>query len=177
MPEKNAARAITPESRVGELLETYPQLEEVLISISPTYKALRNPVLRRTVARVATLRQVARVGNVPLAALVNRLRAEVGQGEAEMTAEAEAAAAEAPGWAAETAAARRYDARADIESGGHPMPTVMAELAKLAPGEVFMLLTPFEPAPLIDVAKQKGYAAFTRRAESDLFYTFFRKGE
>ena len=31
---------ITPDSRVGEVLERYPQLEDTLISISPAYKSL-----------------------------------------------------------------------------------------------------------------------------------------
>jgi len=42
---------ITPQIKVAELLETYPQLEEVLIDLSPTFKKLKNPVLRRTIAR------------------------------------------------------------------------------------------------------------------------------
>src|SRR5512134_520384 len=77
MPEC-AAAAITPESRVGDLLERWPALEEVLVSMSPHFRALRNPILRRTVARVATLRQVASVGGVPLGTLVERLRAAAG---------------------------------------------------------------------------------------------------
>ena len=43
------------------------------------FSALKNPVLRRTVAKVTTLRQAAKVGNVELTDMINRLREEVGQ--------------------------------------------------------------------------------------------------
>ena len=44
--ENEAKIPITPETKVGEMLEAYPQLEEVLLEISPTFRKLRNPVLR-----------------------------------------------------------------------------------------------------------------------------------
>lgn len=43
--------AITPETRVGELLDAYPQLEEALIRMAPAFAKPKNPLLRRTVAR------------------------------------------------------------------------------------------------------------------------------
>jgi hypothetical protein len=76
MPE--CAAAITPDSKIGDLLERWPELEEVLLGISPHFKALKNPVLRRTIAKVATLRQVATVSGVALGVLVERLRAGAG---------------------------------------------------------------------------------------------------
>ena len=57
----NAAFNITPETKVGALLDNYPDIEELLISLSPSFKKLRSPVLRKTVAKVANLRQVAQV--------------------------------------------------------------------------------------------------------------------
>ena len=49
---------ISPKTKVGELLDNYPDLESVLMEMSPAFEKLRNPVLRKTVARVATLQQV-----------------------------------------------------------------------------------------------------------------------
>ncbi len=74
----NRMMDITPDTKVGPLLENRPELESVLMEISPKYTALKNPVLRRTVAKVATLRQVARVGDVPLADLIRKLREAAG---------------------------------------------------------------------------------------------------
>ena len=55
---------ISPKTKVLQLIETYPQLEDVLIEFAPAFKKLKNPVLCKTVARIATLQKAAAVGNV-----------------------------------------------------------------------------------------------------------------
>ena len=78
---------ISPKTKVGELLDHFPNLESVLMEMSPAFEKLKNPILRKTVARVATLQQVAVVGGLNVNEIVNRLRKEVGQssGEADST--------------------------------------------------------------------------------------------
>src|SRR5689334_23166994 len=70
---------ILPETRIGDLIERYPQVEDVLIAMAPAFRKLKNPILRRSVGKVASLRQAAAVAGMPVADVVNRLRAEVGQ--------------------------------------------------------------------------------------------------
>ncbi|NIP23979.1 MAG: DUF1858 domain-containing protein, partial [Phycisphaerae bacterium] len=52
----------------------YPELEETLISIAEPFKKLKNPLLRKSIAKIATLKHISAVGNVPLNDLVNELR-------------------------------------------------------------------------------------------------------
>ncbi len=169
------AATITPDSRLGEVLERWPELEQVLVELSPHFRALRNPVLRRTVAKVATLRQVSKVSGVGLGVLVATRRAGAGLAPAAAEEEAGEIAAERPAWADERSAARSHDARAAIEAGEHPMPRVMADLAALADGEVYALVTPFEPAPLVDLARGKGFLAFSVAEGDALVRTYFRR--
>ncbi len=166
---------VTPDSKVGELLERWPALERVLVEISPHFEALQNPVLRRTVAKVATLRQVAKVSGVPLAVLIERLRAGAGLPPVSVAAEDDGSPPARPDWAAAGAIVRSLDARADIEAGEHPMPAVMRELAQLAPGQVFELVTPFVPAPLVDLAREKGYDGRCLTEAPGLVRTWFRR--
>jgi len=70
---------IMPTTKVAALLDHFPQLEDVLIGMAPPFRKLKNPVLRKSVAKVASLRQAAAVGRVPVVELVNKLRAAVGQ--------------------------------------------------------------------------------------------------
>jgi uncharacterized protein (DUF2249 family) len=166
---------ITPDTKIGDLLERYPKLEDVLIGLSPTYKALKNPVLRRTVAKVATLHQVSKVGNVPIGSLIDTLRSAVGQETGHVYEEGAAVNEARPAWARAEAVVRTFDARALIQAGSHPMPQVMSDLNALKPGEVYALVTPFVPAPLIDLASQKGFAAWSGREESDTVRTYFTR--
>ena len=76
---KESKITISPKTKVGELLDAYPELEPVLMAMSPAFEKLKNPVLRRTVARVATLQQVSVVGGVNIEEMIRRLRKEAGQ--------------------------------------------------------------------------------------------------
>jgi len=175
MPE--CAATITPDSRLGDLLARWPELEDVLRELSPHFKALQNPVLRRTVAKVATLRQVSTVSGVSLGVLVARLRAGAGLAPAPALEEERRAPTERPPWAEERQVTRTHDARAAIEAGEHPMQQVMADLARLADGEVYALVTPFVPAPLVDLARGKGYEAVSVTEGEALVRSYFRRAD
>lgn len=165
---------ITPDLKVGALLQHYPEVEEALIALSPEFRRLRNPVLRRTVARLATLRQVAQVGGVALGTLITTLRRAAGveKGPSGPSEESEEGAApERPAWVRDPVAV--LDARDLIEGGGHPLPMVMEGLKALGPGEVFLLVTPFVPSPLVGVANQKGYDAWTDASREGEVRTYF----
>lgn len=174
-PETAAGGNITPDSRIGELLERWPALEDVLIDLSPRYRALKNPVLRRTVAKVATLRQVSAVGGVPLGILIEKLRAAAGLAPLAVAEEGGGARAERPAWAAPAAVTRTNDARAAIEAGDHPLPRVMADLAALRDADVYELVTPFVPAPLVDLAREKGFESVSVSEGEALVRTYFRR--
>ena len=164
---------ITPETRVGRMLERWPELEEVLIGMAPEFQRLRNPVLRKTVAKVATLRQVAKVGGVPLGTLVTRLREAAGLSGGGAF-EDETQATTRPAWASPERVVARLDARPIIEGGGHPLEEVMRGLTALEPGQCFELVTPFVPAPLIARAEARGFAAWTEPGEGRVRTLFGR---
>ena len=68
---------LTPKTTVHTLLKEYPFLLDFLAGYHPEFKKLTNPVLRRTVGRMATLDAVAEQGNVPLNRLTDDIASEV----------------------------------------------------------------------------------------------------
>ena len=68
---------ITPKTTVHTLLKEYPFLLEYLAAYHPEFGKLTNPVLRRTMGRMATLDKAAQLANVPLNQLMNDLAGEV----------------------------------------------------------------------------------------------------
>jgi hypothetical protein len=167
---------ITPDTKIGALLEEHPELEEVFLSLSPAFAKLRNPILRKTIGKVATLRQVAQIGDLPLADLINRLRRETGEEAGyKETHPATVEASEMPSWVDDSAVAMTYDARSDLAAGMHPVQRVMQDLSALAEGKLYILITPFVPIPLIEMAAQKGYAGWTKEEAKGVLKTYFRK--
>jgi uncharacterized protein (DUF2249 family) len=169
--------AITPDLKIGALLDAYPELEQVLVEMAPEFKKLRNPVLRRTVAKLASLRQAARVGGVSLGEMIGRLRRAAGIEEAWTSEETVGADKSGrPGWLDENRLVETFDAREMIETGGHPLPVVMDAIGKLEPGQIYAIVTPFEPAPMIDKVREEGYLAWCERVEAEKYRTYFGRG-
>lgn len=169
--------SITPETRVGELLDTFPEAEAALIAIAPKFEALKNPVLRRTVAKVATLEQAARVADMPVNELVRALRSALGQdggGVEDGGAEADGGG-EPPGWITD-GTRREFDADAMLAGGETPVGKVSEALAGMAVGEAILIRSSFQVAPLIDAMKGRGHEVFTRKVGEDAWEAWVRKG-
>jgi hypothetical protein len=167
---------ITPKTKVLALLEAYPRLEDILIGMVPAFKKLKNPVLRRTVARVATLQQAAAVGNVQPGELINRLRREVGQ---DLYGENAGATYHTlrPGWFDAKLVARELDARTMLAAGEQPVNQVMADFGAMPAGTIYKLNAPFLPAPLIDKGTSLGLDHWLVQDGEESFTVYFYKGK
>lgn len=72
---------ITRETKIHHLLETYPYLLDFLAGLRPEFAKLRNPVLRNTVARVASLATVAEMGEMGVEELIDDVTNEIARHE------------------------------------------------------------------------------------------------
>lgn len=173
---KNEKLIITPKTKVLQLIETYPELENVLIEYAPAFKKLKNPVLRKTVARIATLQQAASIGNVKVEDLINRLRTEVGQDLLSIESQTNYNSSQ-PVWFNEEKIAVELDVREMLDAGEHPVNQVVSDLKDLKTGEVYKLLAPFLPAPLIDKASSLGFLHWVDKMSEEEFEIYFIKEE
>lgn len=166
---------ITPDTTVHELLETYPELEEKLIAMAPPFAKLNNPLLRNSVAKIATLKHISSVGAIPLNDLINTIRTEVGQPASAERYQDEEYFSPKPDW---FSADKIAISLTEGELGDDEKMTVVAvlrEAKNVNPGEIIALTTTFLPAPGIDTMKSKGYWVWTMRGEGDKVHTYFMK--
>jgi hypothetical protein len=166
---------ITPQTIVADLLNEYPMLEDKLIEIAPVFKKLKNPVLRKTIAKVTSLKQAAVIGNVTLPELINQLRKEVGQETLISDKEEAIINSDKPKWIIEENIKLVYDARDDLENGVHPVSKVVRDIETLSQDEIYLLITPFLPLPLIDIINKKGFTSHADKTEEDKFLTYIKK--
>ncbi len=155
---------ITSQTKLFDLLEAYPQLESQIMNIAPPFQNLKNPVLRRTVGKLATLEKVAQVGGMEASNLVNTLRRAVGQQE--LSAQATFSpkveiprAADDPDWLAGEAQFT-IDGTELLRRGEVPLGRVNELLGKLEPGRFLLLLTNFEPSPILEAMQKQNRKVF-----------------
>jgi hypothetical protein len=166
---------ITPKTKVLHLIEAYPQLEDVLIKYVPAFSKLKNPLLRRTVAKIATLQQAASIGNVKAGDLINLLRKEVGQ-ELLNSTDDTLYNTKKPSWYNETLIEKEFDIREMLAAGEQPVNQVISDLNHLTAGRIYKLTSPFLPAPLIDKAISLKIDHWVLKAD-DLVLVYFYQGE
>jgi hypothetical protein len=152
---------ITMKTTVARLLEQHPQLEDLLIAQAPAFKRLKHPILRRTVARVTTIRQAAEVGGVDADALLATLRRAAGQSSAAEHCEETGAAVETlkaePEWT------KRFDERISIdaddllEAGRTPFQEAFARARALTPTQLLEVGVSFKPAPMVRMLEKAGH--------------------
>lgn len=166
---------ITPQTRIGEFLDAYPELEELLIGLSPAFQKLKNPVLRRTIGRVATFQQVAVVGNIPLETIINSLRKAAGQNQTNEIMSTDNNLNEKPSWFDAAAISETFDAREMLQTGQHPLAEVIKRTNEMKSGSIFELITPFTPMPLIEKVNANGCSAYVVSVSDSEIHTYFFK--
>ena len=171
-------RAITLQTKVWEFLEDYPELESDLLNLSPAFAKLKNPILRRTIAKVTSLQQAASIAGIPAGELVMILRraaGESGQLNGISTSESDSKVAgeegdesgkytgERPEWFTSERVVKIFDAVSVINSGDVPMSQILKSANELNKGEIFEFKTPFLPTPILDILNGKGYLVWSEK--------------
>jgi len=165
---------ISPKTKILQIIEAYPQLEEVLIDYVPAFEKLKNPVLRKTVARIATVQQAATIGNVKIEDLINTLRKEIGQDEFNMAEETQYNWTQ-PVWHQPELIVKQFDIRDMLNAGEQPVNQVISDLNGLGSNEIYEVIAPFIPAPLIDKAMSLKIEHWVEKKDAESFFVYFRK--
>jgi len=150
----------------------------VLFDVSNAFRQLKNPVLRRTVARVTTLQQAALVGGIRVEELVNKLRDAACMSNYEGNDSGPAPIAfegEVPIWFSANKIGAQLDAREMLNRGEHPVGQVLADLTALPDGSIYELTAPFFPAPLIDKATAIGFRHYVKMISPEEYRIYFAR--
>ena len=163
---------IAPKTKIAELIDAYPALEQVLVDYVPAFEKLKNPILRKTVARITTLQQAAAIGGVNAEDLINHLRKEVGLDQFSGVAAA-GYTTERPSWFSDARIVAGLDASGMLTAGEQPVNQVIADLQAMDQGDIYKLEAPFLPAPLVDKASSLGISHWVTQEDGQVFVVYF----
>ncbi len=167
-------KEITLQTTIAELLNDYEGMKDILIGINPKFKKLNNPILRRTLAKVATVKQAAFVGSMDPLELLNALRKAVGQSQIDERIEkVSEPSSELPSWYEEPKAV--LNANDLLAEDKNPLAEVVITFKKLKTGDIIELHADFWPEPLIEELEKKGYLVACQKVDEKLFKTFIKK--
>lgn len=176
--------------RLAEMLRRDEHLIETLIAESPAFRGLRNPLMRKTMGRLATVEQAARVAGVDPHLLTERLNRALTRSLVPTNPAATArntdthsirrsdmptAQSDLPPALASLPPERitDLDVREDLRSGQEPFSRIMTARRELPRGGVLRLRAIFEPVPLYSVMAKQGFDHWTEKLSSDDWRVWF----
>lgn len=167
---------INAQTKIGELLDAYPQLEDVLIELSPSFAKLKNPVLRKTVGRIASLRQAADIGGLNVGEMISVLRKASGQESSSINITSDVKTQDTvTEWFDEKNVFLTFNASNIIERGESPMKDILEVANLIDENKIMLLITPFIPVPILELLESKGYKTWSRNYKEDEVHTYIRK--
>jgi DUF438 domain-containing protein len=125
-----------PTTKVARLLEEHPHLLDFLADYAPGFDKLRNPLLRKTLGRAATLEMAAGMGRVDVKRLLADIRREIEQHSATAESAGEHAGPAPRGGTADESAQRKEILKGIIRElhRGGDVASLQARFTELAAG-------------------------------------------
>ncbi|MCC7301568.1 MAG: DUF2249 domain-containing protein [Bacteroidia bacterium] len=170
---------INADTKIAAVIKAHPGALEAIISLSPKFNKLRNPVLRKLMASRTSLFTASKVGGCsvndfflklePLGFTIDRTTA---PSEDHFTAEK-------PGFMnnIQQLSVETLDVRPVIAEGKDPFSSIMQKINELPADSVLLLINTFAPVPLLNILSKQGFEYFVEHKNDDLVHTyFFRKG-
>ncbi len=168
---------INSETKISALIKTNSQAIETIISVSPSFTKLRNPLLRGILASRTSISDAARIGKCEIEELFQALVRIGFELEDDSTGKqdmSEEIANPKILKAIKSSKINSLDVRPTLERGGDPFNEIMRELMLLQDGYGLEVINSFEPTPLIKIARDKGFDSLVK-TEGDVVFTYFLK--
>ncbi|HEX5436137.1 MAG TPA: DUF2249 domain-containing protein [Gemmatimonadaceae bacterium] len=173
-----SARPVRASDRVSDVLARDERLVEVFARQSPHFARLRNPGMRRVMARLVSVEQAARICGAEPSALVRELNRALGVDDALPHTADDAAGSMRDHQHALPPGLRpvELDVREDLRQGREPFSRIMAAVGALRADEALCLRATFEPVPLFAVMQKRGFQHLSEQVDADDWRVWFYRG-
>jgi uncharacterized protein (DUF2249 family) len=167
---------ITANTKIAAILKQNPQALDAIISISPKFEKLRNPLLRKIMASRTTLAAASKAGGCSVEDFFHQL-APLGFEIDNSIKTVEENQKPLPQFLQSLTKENivELDVRPVIASGSDPFQIIMEKIKSLQQGQVLKIVNTFEPSPLIQLLGKKGFESYVDTISDNLIETYFYK--
>lgn len=169
---------INANTKIASLIRLHPDALETIVSISPKFTKLRNPILRKVIAGRTSIAMASRIGGCSVDDFFNKLQP-LGF-EIDATAVAIEKADEVkrvPEFMKNIPADKisELDVRPVIDNGKDPLTFILQKVKALETGSVLKIINSFEPTPLRLLLGKQGFESYAEVISDELVNTYFYK--
>ncbi|MCO6494437.1 MAG: DUF2249 domain-containing protein [Bacteroidetes bacterium] len=161
-------------TKISKILKEHPDALEAIVSISPKFNKLRNPLLRKLMAARTSISMASKIGGVKVEDFFDKLKPLGFEIDTAYVEETEAASMVTPDFIKnlKTENTVELDVRPILDSGGDPLNTIMMNVNKLSSQQALKIINTFEPTPVIMILEKRGFVAYTEIINDNLVHTY-----
>lgn len=167
---------INANTKISHLLKQNASALDAIVSISPKFEKLRNPLLRKVMAPRTTIAAASKMGGCSVDEFFQKLKPLGFDIDSDAPlAEDKKKAVPAVFIQLTKEQLTELDVRPVIASGKDPLNIIMEAVKKIQAGQVLKIINTFEPTPLILLLEKKGFESYVETIGEDLVETYFHK--
>lgn len=172
-------KTINANTKIATLLKESPDALEAIISISPKFNKLRNPLLRKLMAARTSINMASKVGGCTVNDFLKKLEPLGFTIEKNIIADDGTNQKQVPEFVQKISVTDivTLDIRAVIESGKDPLNLILKAVKQLQLGQVIKLINSFEPVPLVLLLEKQGFESYIETINENLVNTYFHKNQ
>lgn len=166
---------INANTKLSVILKERPDALEAIVSISPKFQKLRNPILRKIMASRTSIQMAASIGNCKVEDFYLQLSAfgfqSVNNDSTNEPTEFRPLYIQSIG----NYEIIDFDVRPILEQGNDPLKSIMNKIKELKFGQILRIINSFRPTPLMQLLNDKGFESYAERIADDVFHIYFHQ--
>jgi len=169
---------INAHTKIASLLKQHPGALEAIVSLSPKFTKLRNPILRKVIAARTSIAMASKIGGCCVDDFFNKLQPlgfTIDKAAAKMEKHIENKPI--PGFMKNLSPGQiiELDVRPIIKAGQDPLNIIVQKVKDMEAGAVLKIINSFEPTPLMHLLGKQGFESYAEGINEELVNTFFYK--
>lgn len=172
-------RTINANTKIAAILKQHPDALEAIISISPKFNKLRNPLLRKLMASRASISMASKIGGCSVNDFFEKLQPLGFVIDKTVAVEEKEQQAAVPDFMKNISAENtvELDVRPVLDAGKDPFNLILEKINQLQPQQILKLINSFEPVPLIQLLGKQGFETYVEIINENMVFTYFFKSE
>lgn len=171
---------INEKTKISTLLKHHPDALETIVTLSPDFRKLRSPILRKLMAGRTSIAMAAKVGGCKPEDFFKALAPlgfETDNTPVSLPDDGPNGNMPRPEYLQNIRPDRLviFDVRVLLAEGNDPLKQIQQKVKSLRHEEVLVIINTFEPVPLIKLLEKQGFQAYVNFKDAEAIETYFYK--
>ncbi len=169
---------ITAKTKISKIIKLDKKVIDVIASINRHFRKLKNPILCKMLASRVSVADAAKIGGISTEAFLKKLQEngyQVQFGEKENDENTQDQNNNSNKNKMNKTNIITLDVRPVLAGGVDPFDEIMKALKEMDDSQTLLIINTFEPIPILNILKKRGYAFETERPETGIVHTYLHK--